>query len=113
MPAVRSIDPGARETLLRELRTLAARLAADVRAEQVVLFGSLARGDQHEGSDIDLLVVMPYEGRVFDAIGEVLSRTELPVEPVVVRPESLARRLREAHPLFTRIMREGIRLYPA
>ncbi len=113
MPAVRSIDPGAREPLLRELRAFAGRLAAELRAEQVVLFGSLARGDQHEGSDIDLLVIIPYEGRVFEAIGEVLSRTELPVEPVVVRPESLARRLREGHPLFTRIMREGIRLYPA
>ncbi len=68
-----------------KLRTFAARLATDVRAEQVVLFGSLARGDQHEGSDIDLLVVMPYEGRVFDAIGEVLSRRRSAVTTILVR----------------------------
>lgn len=112
MPAVRSIDPRARDALLRELEVLGARLANEMGAEQVYLFGSLARGDQHEGSDIDLLVVAPYHGRALEAIGEVLRRTELPVEPVVVKPESLARRLAEAHPLFTRIMREGIRLYP-
>jgi predicted nucleotidyltransferase len=81
-------------------------------AEQVYLFGSLARGDQHEGSDIDLLVVAPYRGRALDAIGEVLRHTELPVEPLVIRPGALARRLAEAHPLFTRIARESVRLYP-
>jgi predicted nucleotidyltransferase len=82
-------------------------------AERVYLFGSLARGDQHEGSDIDLLVVAPYRGRALDAIGEVLQLTELPVEPLVVTPATFARRLTEAHPLFTRIVGEGIRLHPA
>jgi hypothetical protein len=112
MPGVRSLDPGARETLLLELSALARRLAAELGAEAVYLFGSLARGHQHEGSDIDLLVVGNYPGRGLDWIGEVLRRTDLPVEPLVVRPGALARRLAEGHPLFTRIMREAIRLYP-
>jgi predicted nucleotidyltransferase len=112
VPALRSLDPGARDALLRALTSLAARLAEDLQAEAVYLFGSLARGEQHEGSDIDLLVVAPYRGRALDAIGDVLTRTELPVEPLVLRPESLARRLEEGHPLYTRIMREAIRLHP-
>ena len=82
-------------------------------AEQVYLFGSLARGDQHESSDIDLLVVAPYRGRALDAIGEVLRHTELAVEPLVVSPAAFARRLAEADPFLTRIAREAIRLYPA
>jgi predicted nucleotidyltransferase len=110
MPAVRSIDPGAREALLRELKAFAARLAAELGAEAVYLFGSLAREEQHEGSDIDLLVVVPHRGRALDVIGEVLRRTDLPVEPLIVRPHALARRLREGHPFFTRIMRDSIRL---
>jgi predicted nucleotidyltransferase len=112
MSTVRSIDPRARERYLRELSALAARLAAELGALEVYLFGSLARGDQHEGSDIDLLVVGRFPGRALDWIGEVMKRSDLPVEPVVVRPETLARRLAEGHPLFTRAMREGIRLYP-
>ena len=113
MPAVRSIDPRAREALLRELTALAARLGAELGVEAVYVFGSLARGDQHEGSDIDLLVVGRYRGRALDWIGEILRRSELPIEPLVVRPETLTRRLQDGHPLFVRAMREGLRLYPA
>jgi predicted nucleotidyltransferase len=80
--------------------------------DAVYLFGSLARGDQHEGSDIDLLVVARYPGRAIEWVGEILRRTELPVEPLVVRPEALRRRLEDGHPLFVRAVREGIRLYP-
>jgi predicted nucleotidyltransferase len=110
VPTIRSLDPGAREALLHELRALSVRLVADLGAEAVYLFGSLARGEQHEGSDIDLLVVADYPNRSLDLIGEILRRTDLPVEPLVVRPATLERRLRESHPLFTRIMAEAVRL---
>jgi predicted nucleotidyltransferase len=110
VPAIRSLDPGAREALLHDLRALAARLVSELGAEAVYLFGSLARDEQHEGSDIDLLVVVDHAGRSLDLIGEVLRRTEMPVEPLVVRPATLVRRMREGHPLFTRVMAEAIRL---
>ena len=110
MPAVRSLDPGAREALLPELKALAVRLGAELGVEAVYLFGSLARGEQHEGSDIDLLVVARYPGRSLDFIGAILRLTELPVEPLVLRPETLARRLQEGHPLVRRIMAEALRL---
>ena len=83
MSTIRSLDPGAREALLRELSALAARLVADLGADAVYLFGSLARGEQHEGSDID---------------------------PLVVRPKTLERCVREGHPPFARIMVEALRL---
>jgi predicted nucleotidyltransferase len=110
MSTIRSLDPGAREALLRELTGLSARLVADLGVEAVYLFGSLARGAQHEGSDIDLLVVADYPKRSLDLIGEILCRTELPVEPLVVRPQALQRHLREGHPLFIRIVGEALRL---
>jgi predicted nucleotidyltransferase len=74
------------------------------------VFGSFARGAEHEGSDIDLLVVGDVPGRAPDRIGEVLRRTDLPVEPVVVRRETLERRLRDGAPLFVRAMAEAVRL---
>lgn len=46
------------------------------------------------------------------AIGEILRRTDLPVEPLVIRPGALAQRLREGHPLLRRVMSEAIPLYP-
>jgi len=106
VPAIRSLDPRARQALLYELKALSSRLVT----EAVYLFGSLVRGEQHEGSDIELLVIASYPKRSIDLIGEILRRTDLPVEPLVARPQTLERRLREADPLLTRIMTEAIRL---
>jgi predicted nucleotidyltransferase len=105
-----SLDLGARESILRELKALALRLRVELAVEAVYLFGSFARGSEHEGSDLDLLVVGEFTGRSLDFIGEVTSRTDLPVEPLVVRPATLARRLRDGHPLFTRVMADAVRL---
>ncbi|MGD0948528.1 MAG: nucleotidyltransferase domain-containing protein [Candidatus Binatia bacterium] len=110
MSAICSIDPRAREAILCELKQLAAGLRCDFSVDAVYVFGSFARGEEHEGSDIDLCVVGALPGRAFDRIGEVLRRTELPVEPIVVRAETFERRRREGHPLFTAIASEGIRL---
>jgi predicted nucleotidyltransferase len=68
---------------------------------EVYAYGSFARDDLHEGSDIDLLVVADYPGRSVDLVGEILRRTDLPVEPLVIRPETLRRRLADGHPLLT------------
>lgn len=110
MSAVCSLDPGARDANLRRLTELAHRLRRELPVESVYVFGSFARGAEHEGSDIDLLVVGEIPGRAFDRVGEVIRRTDLPVEPIVVRRATLERRLQEGHPLFVRALREGVRL---
>ena len=111
MSAVCSLDPGARERLLLELRRLAADLRRDFPVDAVYVFGSFARQAEHEGSDIDLLVVGELPGRVFDRVGEVLRRTTLPVEPIVVSVATFDRRRRDGHPLFDAIAEEGLRLF--
>ena len=110
MSAVCSLDPGARERVLVELKRLAADLRRDFPVEAVYVFGSFARQVEHEGSDVDLLVVGELPGRVFDRVGEVLRRTTLPVEPIVVSAATFERRCREGHPLFATIAEEGLRL---
>ena len=110
MPAVCSLDPRSRQDVLRELRRLAAGLRRDYPIEAVYVFGSFARAAEHEGSDVDLLVVGDLPGRVFDRVGEVLRRTSLPVEPIVVTARTFDLRLRQGHPLFRAIAAEGLRL---
>ncbi len=110
MSAVCSLDPGARERILDELTRLADGLRRDFAVDAVYVFGSFARAAEHEGSDIDLLVVGELPGRVFDRVGEVLRRTTLPVEPIVVAPATFERRRRQHHPLFQAIVGEGLRL---
>ena len=101
---------GGRARILVELKRLAADLRRDFEIDAVYVFGSFARQAEHEGSDIDLLVVGELPGRVFDRIGEVLRRTTLPVEPIVISAATFNRRRREGHPLFAAIVEKGLRL---
>ena len=62
----------------RTIREAVARIGAAGRPSEIILFGSLARGDPDEGSDLDLLVIEPeladrYEEmiRLRDAIGPI------------------------------------------
>ena len=55
-----------REKTLRSLRRAAKRLRrSDPRVQEVLLFGSLVRGDYVPGSDADVLVILEADPRVF------------------------------------------------
>ena len=79
--------------------------------EQIIVFGSYARGDWTDGSDLDLLVVKETEERPFERIGSVSGACwprKLAMDIVVKTPEEIERELGERE-LFTReIMREAV-----
>ena len=76
------IDIGKREEILKEVERFSEELNERFNYE-VYLYGSFARGDVHEGSDIDLIIVGDFKERFFDRIGKVLDLTDLPIEPLV------------------------------
>lgn len=72
-----------------------ARAASGDRLGQVVLFGSIARGESRPDSDVDLLVV--WRGRVFDALEtlmpistRILIETGVDISPHPVSPDRFA-----------------------
>ena len=70
-------------TIARDVDRLFARSAA----ERVILFGSLARGEDDRDSDIDIVVVMPLTGRKHDAGVQLMAELAdlpVPVDVVVV-----------------------------
>jgi len=79
--------------------------------EKIIIFGSYARGDWTEDSDLDVLVVKATEERPFDRIGSVSGvcwPRKLSMDIVVKTPKELEDELEERE-LFTReIMREGV-----
>lgn len=81
--------------------------------EKVVLFGSAARGDVHEGSDIDLLIIKETPVRSLERIEEVLKYLPLenPAEPHVYTPREIEGRLREGDSFLTEALRKGTVLY--
>jgi predicted nucleotidyltransferase len=94
-----------RRQLLLSRREEVLRLAAAHGARRVRLFGSLARGEGREGSDVDLLVEME-EGRTLLDLGGLQQALEellgLPVDLVTERslPPRVRRQvLAEAIPL--------------
>jgi len=72
-----------REEIYEQLREFAHLLKSKHEAKNVYLYGFFARGDFHEGSDIDLIIVGEFEGRMHQRIGKILDLTSLPVEPLV------------------------------
>ncbi len=71
---------------------VAERIVERCGASRVVLYGSVARGDDGPDSDIDLLVVMPIVGRRHDVAVRVLNELRdlsVPVDITVVDPAHL------------------------
>jgi predicted nucleotidyltransferase len=83
------IDIGKREEILKEVERFSDELKKRFNYE-VYLYGSFVRGDVHEGSDIDLIIVGDFKERFFDRIGKILDLTDLPIEPLVYTRDEFA-----------------------
>ena len=56
--------------------------------QKIMLFGSYASGEAHEGSDIDFMVIKETSKRFIDRIADViqLNKTLITLEPMVYSP---------------------------
>ncbi len=97
----------------KKIKDVVHRIIREVHPLKVVLFGSFARGDWHEYSDADLMIVAEMEERFFERIGRILdlNDTDLEIEPLVYTPEEFERMLKEERPFAMRILEEGIVVY--
>jgi len=83
--------------------------------EAAAIFGSAARGDDHPGSDLDLLVVTGSEEDE-DAVWEQLLDRQpslqrefgVRISPVVISLDRLRERAEDGDPLIDAVIREGI-----
>ncbi len=69
------------------------RIVKRFHPEQIILFGSQARGDAGPDSDVDLLIVMDVDGDVRDkrlAIRGALHDIPVPVDIIVTSPQEFA-----------------------
>jgi uncharacterized protein len=78
--------------------------------ERAILFGSAARGDQHEGSDLDVIVVrstdLPFVERP-RALLEMLPPA-LAVDVLVYTPEEFARLSKDPRGVLASALAEGV-----
>ena len=91
------------------IRELTERIVREFSPERVVLFGSYANGNPRPDSDVDLLVILPFEGKSFRKSLEILNRVNprFAVDLLARRPEDTARRYREGDPLIREALDHG------
>jgi len=91
------------------IRELTERIVREFSPERIVLFGSHANGNPRPDSDVDLLVILPFEGKSFRKSLEILNRVNprFPVDLLARRPDDTARRYREGDPLIREALDHG------
>jgi predicted nucleotidyltransferase len=96
----------------RQLDRMVAALR-DWGVDRIVLYGSYARGDFHQDSDLDLLIVKDTNERFIDRIASVLAVTgaKIPVEPIVYTPAELEQMRARGSGLISEVERDGKVLY--
>ncbi|MEW6685625.1 MAG: nucleotidyltransferase domain-containing protein [Candidatus Edwardsbacteria bacterium] len=108
MLKVCNIDIEKSKEILKEVEIFAKKIKKEFHAE-IYLFGSFARGEIHEGSDIDLIIVGDFKGRIFERIEEVLKLTDLPIEPLVYTPKEF-QRMKKTSIFLKEVIKAGKRL---
>jgi len=81
---------------------------------RIVVFGSFARGDTHEGSDLDLIVVKETEDRFLDRIGRVRDACldiDIDVQPLVYTPAEIQAMLAGGNSFLETTLAEGVVAY--
>jgi predicted nucleotidyltransferase len=103
-----------RTTAQAHIDRLVKRIVAKFHPECVILFGSHARGEAGPDSDIDLLVVMNFDGAARDKgleIREALHDILVPKDVLVTRPADYAWRKDVVGTIEWPAAREGKVLY--
>ena len=96
-----------------KIEAFASEIAARFSPEKIILFGSHARGQAYDGSDVDLLVVLDHDTENVEKAIEmrIELRPRFALDLLVRRPTDVARRV-AMNDLFMRdIVERGIILY--
>jgi predicted nucleotidyltransferase len=99
----------------KSINELAEKIAREFHPDKIILFGSYAYGNPSPDSDVDLLVIMPFEGKGPYKAAEIRLRVrpKFPVDFLLRTPEKLKERLAMGDFFMREIMDKGKVLYEA
>jgi len=101
---------------MEALERLAEAAAAYPEIITIVVFGSRVRGDFHEDSDLDLLIVVRnLEGRdrIIRLVHDLELEYDVPLSPTLYTREEVQENERLGSEFFRNLEREGIVIYDA
>src|SRR5205085_343309 len=97
------------------IQQICERIANRFKPEKIILFGSHAYGQPTLDSDVDLLVVMDFEGSPIQQTIKISRELGLvtPMDLLVRTPEQIQERLRIEDPFMREIVERGEVMYEA
>lgn len=100
------------DDLTRQLDQLVEELKA-YGAEKIILFGSTARGDTDEHSDVDLVVIKPTTMGFVERLGDVVKKCRSPLNAdiIVYTPDEFQRMQEMENPFIETVLKDGKILY--
>lgn len=96
-----------------DIELLAEKIRAAFSPDMIVLMGSHARGDASPDSDVDLLVVLPYEGTNFRKAIEIVRAVQpsFAVDILIRAPHDLQDRFKMGDPIVREALTRGEVIY--
>ena len=97
------------------IRKLCKRIAEAYQPEKIILFGSHAYGTPTLESDVDLMIVMDYEGQSLEQTAKIRSKLDLitPMDLHVRTPKEVVAQLEDGDMFMVNIFVRGKLMYEA
>ena len=99
----------------KQIKELCDQIVREFQPEKIILFGSRAYGKPTRHSDVDLLVVMSYEGEYWRQLVKIIEtlKSWLPLDLVLRTPKEIEERLAMGDGFIKEITERGEVLYEA
>ncbi|MDI7259998.1 MAG: nucleotidyltransferase domain-containing protein [Thermodesulfobacteriota bacterium] len=103
------------QDIYERLRKISERLKKEYHAEKVILYGSYAKGEETEESDIDLFIIASTSERFFERMARVRTLVrdlcyKIPLSPIVLTTDEVKVRLERGDQFIEQIMKNGLYL---
>jgi len=108
MHKIRRIDISRSEKLFNKIDLFVEKIASRLNIKKIYLFGSVARNDFNEGSDIDLAIIGDFRERFLDRCDKILEMTELPIEALCYTEQEFEEMIRRDNPFVQEILKGKI-----
>jgi predicted nucleotidyltransferase len=95
------------------IQEISNQIAKEFSPQKIILFGSYARKEANEDSDLDLMVIMNFTGSSFKKSLEVLNKVnpKVPVDLIVRNESDFNERILAGDPFILDILETGEVLY--
>lgn len=99
----------------KQIKELCDQIVREFQPEKIILFGSRAYGKPTRHSDVELLVIMSYEGEYWRQLVKIIEtlKTWLPIDLLLRTPKEIEERLAMGDGFIKEITERGKVLYEA